>query len=159
MKLCFIVGRNRTLAGSQKAVERRLTLIRTYHAVLSRGLEKSLAKRHGRSTAAARHGMCELAFNSHDIFLHISAQNVGKGPPINVAQDRRTSKAINLVNKKEILRICYSWDQTAYSTQFHPPLVLVFIYCSLDAKTFSRRVVSMRDRIPVRCGLVDSTPT
>jgi hypothetical protein len=29
------------------------------HAVLNRGLEKSLSERHGRGMAQARHGMCE----------------------------------------------------------------------------------------------------
>ena len=32
--------------------------------ITCRGLEESLTKRHGRSTARARHGMCELAFMS-----------------------------------------------------------------------------------------------
>jgi hypothetical protein len=53
VKLRIVVGRNRTSTDRPQAVERRSMLIHTYNAVplLCRGLEKSLVKRNGRSTA------------------------------------------------------------------------------------------------------------
>jgi hypothetical protein len=40
------------------------------HAAVWLGLEKSLSKLHGRGTARARHGMCELAFEEmNHVFL------------------------------------------------------------------------------------------
>ena len=59
VKLRVVAGRSRTRAGRPQAVSRRPMLIHTCHAVLCRGLEKSLWERHGRIMAWIWHGMRE----------------------------------------------------------------------------------------------------
>jgi hypothetical protein len=59
VELCVVAGRSRMRAGSPHAVSGRSMVIHTCHAVLCRGLEKSLSERHGHGMAWGRHGMCE----------------------------------------------------------------------------------------------------
>ena len=56
VELRLVAGRSQKRAGRPQAVPRRPMLIHKCHAVLCRGLEKSLSERHGRSAAGARHG-------------------------------------------------------------------------------------------------------
>ena len=44
--------------------------------MLCRGLEKSLAKRHSRSTAGARYGMCELVLNVRQVQHILDTENL-----------------------------------------------------------------------------------
>ena len=59
VKVRVVAGRSRTWADRPQAVHVNSHMSCRAHAVLYRDLEKSLAKRHGRNTAGARHGMRE----------------------------------------------------------------------------------------------------
>jgi len=60
VELHVVAGRSRKRVSRPHAVSRRPMLIHACHAVLCRGLEKSLSERHGRSTAWAWHGMASV---------------------------------------------------------------------------------------------------
>jgi hypothetical protein len=56
VKLRVFAGRSRTRAGNPHAADANSHMPCRAHAVLYRGLEKSLSERHGRGMARARHG-------------------------------------------------------------------------------------------------------
>ena len=76
-----ITNLGRSLTGRREAADVNSHIPSRAPAVLCRGLEKSLAKRYGRNTAGARHGMCELALSFRLSLTYLNHTNVRKVIP------------------------------------------------------------------------------
>jgi hypothetical protein len=120
VKLRVVAGRSRTRAGRPHAVSGRPMLIHTHHAVMCRGLERSLSERHCRGIAcvnqtrphcvnkmgkaqskplAERHDMCELAFTRPAL-----TQRLGRTQPTRSSNPRSASGVLRC----KIILLIYS---------------------------------------------------